>query len=298
MTIDQLKYFVSLYKYGSIYKASRPLYISPQGISRGIKKLEDEIGHELFIRTQSGLRPTTLAEKLYPRALQITEQFDELQDLAMNDCSSSDTIRVGLLGHNAISDTFRTAVEAFCAEYVDARVALTVFSADDYESMYKKLNTGELDLMWTFHTETDPKYRYYSFRRSALKCAMSVSNQLAEKDSLNWNDLREQTFISAGKNELFPHLIAEQCQKYDFVPHDSYYSVDSVHMAKLIGQGKAMTLLFFEYIDTLHALNPDIVFRTVEPELFISGSVITRWDNSRPEVKQLAEYLQACLLNN
>lgn len=297
MTFEYLKYFISAYKFGSLYKAAKHLYITPQGVGRGIKKLEDELGEDLFLRTQAGLQPTEFSKRIYPRVKKLVEDIEELYDIA--DCykkSASNVINLGLLGHNAISDAIRIAAEEFYENNLDYKIVMTVFPASEYENLYKKLETGEIDLAWTFHTDMNSKYKYYPFRRNSIKCAMSGKNPLAAKETLQWPDLNGQSFVMAGKNELFPKLISEQCAKYDFVPYEAYYSLDSAHMAKLICNDKAMGLLFFEYIDTIGTICPDIVFKNVEPPLYMTASLITMAENSSAAVKKAASFIRSKLI--
>lgn len=58
VTTDQLKYFLELYRHQSINSASRNLNIAPQGLSKSLNKLEQELGCTLFERSHVGLVPT------------------------------------------------------------------------------------------------------------------------------------------------------------------------------------------------------------------------------------------------
>jgi DNA-binding transcriptional LysR family regulator len=46
------------------YKASQALFISQQGLSKSIHKLEEELGFTLFQRSVSGVKPTDSAHRL------------------------------------------------------------------------------------------------------------------------------------------------------------------------------------------------------------------------------------------
>ena len=58
MNVRQLSYFMEVYRQGSIAGAARTLFISPQGISKTILSLEEELSVELFIRKGRKLIPT------------------------------------------------------------------------------------------------------------------------------------------------------------------------------------------------------------------------------------------------
>ncbi|MFQ9345675.1 MAG: LysR family transcriptional regulator [Coprococcus sp.] len=55
MDIKDLKVFQAIAKEESITKASRILYMTPQGISKIVKNLEAEMGCRLFTRNKAGM---------------------------------------------------------------------------------------------------------------------------------------------------------------------------------------------------------------------------------------------------
>lgn len=78
MNINHLKCFQSVYEEQSINRAARRLFISPQGLSKNIRILEEELGTTLFTRTKQGVTPTDSAHFLYARAETIIRQIEEV----------------------------------------------------------------------------------------------------------------------------------------------------------------------------------------------------------------------------
>ena len=78
MELRQIQYFIQLYKDLNITKASRNLYISQQGLSKSINRLEDELGFPLFHRYPSGVIPTEEANNLYEHFTKIADSYYEL----------------------------------------------------------------------------------------------------------------------------------------------------------------------------------------------------------------------------
>lgn len=68
--------FKTVYELGSIARAASALFISPQGLSKTIARLEGELGTVLFTRTAHGVEPTEAARVLYPRASEIARLLD------------------------------------------------------------------------------------------------------------------------------------------------------------------------------------------------------------------------------
>lgn len=79
--IRQLEIFVAIYTSGNFTKASEALAISQPAISAQIKNLERNLDAKLFDRLGRFIRPTEMAELLFPKALEIIKDVDGLGKL-------------------------------------------------------------------------------------------------------------------------------------------------------------------------------------------------------------------------
>jgi DNA-binding transcriptional LysR family regulator len=79
MDIHHLKIFVSVYKNKSFTRASKDLHISQPTISEHIKNLESSLDCRLFDRLGRSIMPTAEADVLYPKALQLLDDLDQIQ---------------------------------------------------------------------------------------------------------------------------------------------------------------------------------------------------------------------------
>ena len=80
MDIHHLKIFISVYKNKSFTRASEELHISQPTISEHIKNLENSLHCKLFDRLGRSIMPTAEADILYPKALQILVDLDQIQE--------------------------------------------------------------------------------------------------------------------------------------------------------------------------------------------------------------------------
>jgi DNA-binding transcriptional LysR family regulator len=80
MDIHHLKIFVSVYKNKSFTRASEELHISQPTISEHIKNLESSLGCKLFDRLGRSIMPTTEGDVLYPRALQLLDELNDIME--------------------------------------------------------------------------------------------------------------------------------------------------------------------------------------------------------------------------
>lgn len=75
MTLTQLKYAIIVANSTSVNEAARELFISQPSLSAAIKDLEDEIGIELFKRTNRGISVTPDGKEFIGYARQVVEQY-------------------------------------------------------------------------------------------------------------------------------------------------------------------------------------------------------------------------------
>ena len=79
MTLQQLKYALTIADCGSMNEAAKQLFISQPSLSETMKELETEIGLDIFLRSNRGIVITPEGEEFLGYARQVTEQFGWLQ---------------------------------------------------------------------------------------------------------------------------------------------------------------------------------------------------------------------------
>lgn len=79
MTLQQLKYALTIADCGSMNEAAKQLFISQPSLSETMKELETEIGLDIFLRSNRGIFITPEGEEFLGYARQVTEQFGLLQ---------------------------------------------------------------------------------------------------------------------------------------------------------------------------------------------------------------------------
>lgn len=79
MTLAQLKYAITVANSNSMNEAARTLFISQPSLSAAVKELEEEIGAELFRRTNRGISVTPEGEEFLGYARQVVEQYQLIE---------------------------------------------------------------------------------------------------------------------------------------------------------------------------------------------------------------------------
>lgn len=80
MDLRQLRYFLAIAEQGSFSRAAERLRIAQPALSLHIKRLEDELGVELLVRTPRGIRPTESGDQLAAHARLILGEVDAARE--------------------------------------------------------------------------------------------------------------------------------------------------------------------------------------------------------------------------
>lgn len=78
MSLQQLRYFVTVAEEEHFTRAAARLHVSQPPISRQIRALEDELGHALFERKGRGVVLTTFGREFSKRATAILRHVDDV----------------------------------------------------------------------------------------------------------------------------------------------------------------------------------------------------------------------------
>ena len=80
MTLQQLKYVVTVAETGTITEAANRLYISQPSLTNAIRELEKEMKITIFLRTNKGIILSKEGEDFLGYARQVLEQAAILED--------------------------------------------------------------------------------------------------------------------------------------------------------------------------------------------------------------------------
>lgn len=80
MNVRQLHYFLQIAELKSFTRAAAVLHVAQPALSRSIRLLEDELGVQLFHRTERGVQLTESGELLRARAAKLIADFAQVRD--------------------------------------------------------------------------------------------------------------------------------------------------------------------------------------------------------------------------
>ena len=130
MTLQQLRYLVTVAECRNITEAAEKLYISQPSLSAAIHNLEQEMGVTAFSRSSKGVTVTREGEQFLSYARMLLEQADIMKDHFANGTGSIPEFSVSC-------QHYSFAVNAF----VDL---IKEYDADQYNFILRETQTGEI----------------------------------------------------------------------------------------------------------------------------------------------------------
>lgn len=113
MTLVQLKYAITVANADSMSEAARELFISQPSLSAAIKDLEEEIGIELFHRTNRGISLTPDGKEFIGYARQVVEQYSLMESKYIDKTAEKKKFSVSMQHYSFAVNAFVELVKQF-----------------------------------------------------------------------------------------------------------------------------------------------------------------------------------------
>lgn len=126
MRSEHIKFFLSLYRTGSILQSSQELFTTHQNVSKIIRQLEDELGTALFIRSKKGVELTPAGKLFLPVAQQTVKEFKKVRtNIAALENSTNISGKLHILSSDLVTFTVLSSlIELFPMLYPSLTIHL------------------------------------------------------------------------------------------------------------------------------------------------------------------------------
>lgn len=211
MTLQQLRYVLTVADCRSMNKAARVLYISQPSLSAAVRELEEEIGSVIFERSNKGISVTVEGNEFLGYARQLMAQYQLMDERFLSGERARQKFSVS-------AQHYSFAVEAFMN-------LMRATDMDEYELSVLEIQTHEvIDNVQEFHSEIGVLYMN-SFNERVLNkilrekelefvplfdCAVYAyfweGHPLANNEMVSIEDLEEYpclSFEQEGANHFF-----------------------------------------------------------------------------------------------
>jgi DNA-binding transcriptional LysR family regulator len=119
MTLQQLKYVVTVADKGTITDAAKELFVSQPSITNAIKELENEMQITIFNRTNKGIVVSNIGDEFLAYARQVLEQANLLEEKFLNAKKQSPRFSVSTQHYSFAVNAFVDVIREFGGNQYD-----------------------------------------------------------------------------------------------------------------------------------------------------------------------------------
>lgn len=239
MNLKELEYYRVVCRHKSITKAAHALYMTPQGLSKIMKNMENELGATLFHRTAAGITLTSSGEYLYQHVQEVLEPYrkicSEIRCLEQQEHHEIDL----LSAYGILRLVTPECIMDFQKKHPEIVFSYREFPDKQVERMFRE---GEGNVAFTVG-DSKQKYMETTFmERFEIKLLIHETHPLAGKEAATIMDLKgERLYIESSEFHIH-QLIVDKCREAGFEPEIVFETSGFSLCHKMVQQNKGISV--------------------------------------------------------
>ncbi|WP_299943262.1 hydrogen peroxide-inducible genes activator [uncultured Microbulbifer sp.] len=208
MTLNELRYIVTLAQEQHFGRAAERCYVSQPTLSIAVKKLEKELGVALFERSKTRVQATPLGERIVAQAQLVLEQSAAIKDIA----SAGKDQLASPLSVGAIFTIGPYLFPHFIPQLQHLAPEMPLYVEEGYTAtLRRRLRKGDLDSIIIALPFTEPDVVTQPLYDEPFVVLLPAGHPLAEHESLSPDQLTEDNVLLLGEGHCFRDQVLEAC---------------------------------------------------------------------------------------
>lgn len=215
MTLQQLKYIVTVAETGNITEAAKRLFISQPSLTNAIRELEKEMQITIFHRTNKGVAVSNEGDEFLSYARQVLEQVGLLEEKYLNGKEPRPRFSVSCQHYSFAVNAFVDVIQKFDANRYD----FTLRETQTYE-IIEDVSRLKSEIGILYVSSKNEEIIMKLIRQNGLKFEelftakphvfISSRHPLAEREAISLEDLEEYPYLSFEQGEYNSFYFAEE----------------------------------------------------------------------------------------
>ena len=230
MELLQLKYFCDAAETENFSKTAKKFLVPTSNISQSIKRLERELGVELFEHRANKITLADAGKRFYEKTKLALEMLEDAKNEVMGEGDDSDG-EIKLL--------------VFCNRRLVTE-AIEKFKQDNPRVSFVLRHELEADIDYDILISDSCPHAYserFLLAEDEILLAIKSSDPLCEKEGLTLSDLKDERFISMPRGRSLFSLTNSICQSAGFTPNVSIQTDDPFYIRKYVEMGLGIAFI-------------------------------------------------------
>lgn len=240
MELRQLEYFQAVSRLQNFTRAAEELHVSQPSITNSIHKLEEELGVQLFDRSQKKIALTDEGKAFYVRVekilFDISQAVQEMEDFRQFNTGSIKFAVPPMIGAYLFPDIFNLFKKAY------PNLDLIVYEEGSLAAR-AMLEREEVDLGIIILPESTTLLNTVPITQEEIVLCLSPDNRLSQENIVSFSQLRAEPFVLLKEDFLLRRLVLEQCFKHGFAPRVVFSSNQIETIKAMVASNAGITFL-------------------------------------------------------
>ena len=239
MNIRDIKIFQTVAKTKNITRASGLLYMTPQGISKVIKNLEQECESELFYRRTNGLELTPAGSRFLTYADEVEARYHAMQNDLLHIRQQEKGVVDLLSAYGILRMVTPECIIAFRQQHPDIEFHYREYPDMEVERLFEQ---HEGNVAFSIAEFDENKYEVFELARFPIKLLISQEHPLSSRSSVTIEDLKGQPLYIENSNFKIHHLITDKCAAAGFEPDIVFETCGFSLCHKMVRENKGISV--------------------------------------------------------
>jgi LysR family transcriptional regulator, transcription activator of glutamate synthase operon len=277
MELRQLRYFAAVAAHRHFTRAAEELHVAQPGLSQQIRRLEGELGLDLFVRSTRRVSLTEAGELLLPRAQRVMAELDDARaELEQLTGLMRGSVRIGALPLAPLD------LPGMLAEFRRRHPGVSVYMHEEtLGGMLAKIRSDELDLGFAFADQqtAGPDVEFELLFEEELVAVAAPSHRLAGRRRLALKTLAGEPLIGFRRDSALRGTADRALAAAGVDPESAFEAIELETMRALVARGLGVAILPRGYLE---GEGPRVAQIPLTPALRLPVSLIWRAGRRRP----------------
>lgn len=215
MTLNQLKYVITLSKVNSINEAAKLLFISQPSLTSALKSLEEELGFDIFLRSKTGISLTVKGSEFLGYAKSVVEQYDILDAKYISQNVAKRSFQVSLQHYTFAVNAFVEVINQYGMDEYEFEIHETktyevIENVKNQKSEIGVLYMNDYNSIVLSKILSDANLEFVPLFDCNIYVYMSKSNPLAKKKLIKMEELDEYPCLAFAQGDYNSFYFAEE----------------------------------------------------------------------------------------
>jgi len=240
MNLRDLKYIVEVAKEQNFARAAQKVFVSQPALSMQIKKLEDELGAQIFERDLKNFLVTKVGEEIIKKAEIILREAEEIKNIAKNSHDPySGELRIGAFP-TLSSYFFPQNIKKISKKFPKLKLLLI---EEKSEELIKKLQNGEIDCAFLAMPVVASGLEHEKIFSEKFLLATPKNHELAKKKKISQHDLRGKNLMLLEDGHCLRDQALEACSMLGAFEQEDFKATSLETLRQMVIAGSGITLI-------------------------------------------------------